>query len=168
MAPEALRGESIKTSADIYSLGVILYELLTGLIPWSEIPSLQIPMIVGIQKKQLMFNESKFPELVKIAMICLDAESEKRPTSKDLESMIKKLKLTLNPEDGFICPITQELMEDPVVAADGHSYERKAIEGWFSSHNTSPLTNLPLKNKDLIPNHNLRSSIAQYKQKISS
>ncbi len=32
-------------------------------------------------------------------------------------------------------------MENPVIAADGHSYEKEAITQWFSSgHNTSPLT----------------------------
>jgi uncharacterized protein len=36
-------------------------------------------------------------------------------------------------------------MENPVIAADGHSYERGAIERWFSTgHNTSPLTGLRL------------------------
>jgi hypothetical protein len=31
----------------------------------------------------------------------------------------------------FFCPITLELMRDPVLAKDGHTYERNAIEGWF-------------------------------------
>ena len=31
-----------------------------------------------------------------------------------------------------VCPITQEPMEDPVLAADGHTFERSAIEGGFS------------------------------------
>lgn len=56
-----------------------------------------------------------------------------------------------------LCPITQEEMADPVVAADGHSYEREAIEEWLKKHDTSPVTNLKLRNKTLIPNHALRS-----------
>lgn len=53
------------------------------------------------------------------------------------------------PED-FLCPITQELMIDPVATADGQIYERRAIEQWLEKSDKSPLTNLPLKNKDLI------------------
>ncbi|KAK9804850.1 hypothetical protein WJX72_008634 [[Myrmecia] bisecta] len=42
------------------------------------------------------------------------------------------------------CPITQVFMTDPVIAADGHSYEKSAIEEWFSRHDTSPMTGLVL------------------------
>jgi hypothetical protein len=33
--------------------------------------------------------------------------------------------------DDFLCPITRKLMEDPVIAADGHTYSRSAIEEWI-------------------------------------
>lgn len=63
-------------------------------------------------------------------------------------------------EAGNVCPITQEPFVDPVVSVDGHTYERWAIENWFESgHNTSPLTNLPLKSLDLIPNLALRPKV---------
>lgn len=46
---------------------------------------------------------------------------------------------------------------------------RKAIEKWFRSHNNCPITGLELESKILIPNHNLRSTIEEYKsKKISS
>lgn len=51
------------------------------------------------------------------------------------------------PPSAFTCPITMELMTDPVVAADGHLYERGAIETWLKTHNTSPLTNMPINNE---------------------
>ena len=38
------------------------------------------------------------------------------------------------------------------MAADGHSYERDAIERWFSSNRTSPCTNLPVNRHEVIPN----------------
>ncbi len=40
--------------------------------------------------------------------------------------------------------LTQDLMQDPVVASDGYSYERAAIEKWLLTRDTSPMTNAPL------------------------
>lgn len=57
------------------------------------------------------------------------------------------------------CPITLDVMRDPVLASDGHSYEREAIERWFAGHRTSPLTGRVMPNNNLIPNHRLRALI---------
>ena len=54
------------------------------------------------------------------------------------------------------CPITQEVMRDPVATVDGQTYERSAIEHWLRDHNTSPLTGEVLAMKMLIPNHTVR------------
>lgn len=54
-------------------------------------------------------------------------------------------------------------MDDPNVAADGYTYERKAIEGWFKENDTSPMTNLPLPHKNLLPNYTLLSAIMDWK-----
>ena len=43
-----------------------------------------------------------------------------------------------------ICPITLESMRDPCIAADGHSYERKALEKWLKHSSLSPVTGLRL------------------------
>ena len=43
--------------------------------------------------------------------------------------------------DTFICPITQDILSDPVIATDGFTYERTAIEKWQRSKNKSPMTN---------------------------
>ena len=62
----------------------------------------------------------------------------------------------------FLCPITQEIMRDPVTCADGHSYERASIERWLATHNTSPKTGAELPNQALIPNHALRNAIEEW------
>lgn len=55
----------------------------------------------------------------------------------------------------------QELLIDPVVAADGESYERVAIEAWLTTNGAvSPTTGLALDTCDLVPNHALRSTIS--------
>jgi len=59
------------------------------------------------------------------------------------------------------CPITGEPMIDPVVAADGHTYERSAILRWFQTSNISPLTAAPLSHKELVSNYMLLSSFQE-------
>ncbi|KAK8673004.1 hypothetical protein V6N13_111360 [Hibiscus sabdariffa] len=66
----------------------------------------------------------------------------------------------------FLCPIFQEVMKNPHVAADGFSYELEAIEEWLKmGHDTSPMTNLCLKHKFLTPNHTLRALIHEWQNK---
>jgi actin-related protein len=62
----------------------------------------------------------------------------------------------------FVCPITLQLMRDPVLLSDGLSYERIVIEAWLANNGTSPLTNAPLANKTVIPNVALRQSIEEW------
>ena len=59
----------------------------------------------------------------------------------------------------FLCPISREVMRDPVLAGDGHSYEREAIERWLVGHRTSPLTGRVMPSNALLPNHRLRALI---------
>jgi hypothetical protein len=60
-----------------------------------------------------------------------------------------------------------EIFSEPVICSDGFTYEKSAIEIWFKSNNTSPMTGLVLENKNLIPNRivkNLLSEIKEEKQ----
>ena len=68
------------------------------------------------------------------------------------------------PPDAFVCPITQELMDEPVMAFDGHTYERRAIERWFKRRQTSPKTGEQLANAVLLPNHAMRGQIIEWRE----
>jgi len=59
------------------------------------------------------------------------------------------------------CPITGFPMVDPVVAADGHTYERSAIARWLKTSDKSPMTGSVLFHKELVPNYGLLSSIQE-------
>ncbi|KAJ8255765.1 hypothetical protein COCON_G00196290 [Conger conger] len=80
---------------------------------------------------------------------------------------IEELKTALVCTDGpdeFLCPITREVMKDPVIAADGYSYEREAIQSWINTKNrSSPMTNLPLQTTILTPNRTLKMAIERWK-----
>ncbi|XP_057826113.2 putative U-box domain-containing protein 55 [Cryptomeria japonica] len=65
-----------------------------------------------------------------------------------------------------ICSDLQEVMQDPYIAADGFTYEKDAIQGWFDcGHDTSPMTNQKLVHMNLIPNFSLRSAIRQWRER---
>lgn len=59
----------------------------------------------------------------------------------------------------FICPISLEIMEDPVVTTDGSSYERASIEAWFQKTDRDPLTNEIVRSKVLVANKTLKTAI---------
>lgn len=66
--------------------------------------------------------------------------------------------------DQFICPLTLDLMEDPVVTKHGKNYERKAILSHLDTGKTfCPLTRLPLTASGLIPNNKLKFQIRAWK-----
>ena len=64
----------------------------------------------------------------------------------------------------IICPITQEIMVEPVIAFDGQTYEKSAIEQWFKDNNKSPSTGTTLSSRLLIANHTIRKLIAEIVQ----
>ena len=67
--------------------------------------------------------------------------------------------------DEYICPISWDIMRDPVKTCDAFTYDRKHIKQWFNKgHNTSPMTNLPLKNKRLTRQRQLRKQINKFFQ----
>ena len=66
--------------------------------------------------------------------------------------------------EGFCCPITHKVMKDPVLCADTHSYERKAIVEWFEKKATSPVTGEMLKTKELRANVALKDAIEDWKR----
>ena len=64
--------------------------------------------------------------------------------------------------DDFICPITAEIMTDPVSTSDGFTYERAAITEWLRTKDTSPKTGATLESTTLYPNHSLRNMIRAF------
>ena len=65
----------------------------------------------------------------------------------------------------FICPLTLEIMNRPLMTIAGHSFERSAILGWLRHNDKHPLTREPLSPRDLILNHALQEDIRRWKAK---
>ena len=61
----------------------------------------------------------------------------------------------------FICPISMEIMVDPVITTAGLTYERAYIEEWFRRHTTDPMAHVPVV-KILTPNIALKQQIEEF------
>jgi len=87
---------------------------------------------------------------------------------KYLKYKMKYLKLrggssSSDPNQNLLCPITQQIMIDPVLTSDGQTYERNAIQQWFDLGNrTSPLTGAMLPDLNLRPNVAIQQLIEQH------
>ena len=66
--------------------------------------------------------------------------------------------------ESLTCPITGIIMNDPVSATDGRTYERSAITEWLGRNQISPITREPMYIKDLTTNIALRYILEQYNQ----
>ncbi|TKY69850.1 U-box domain-containing protein 19 [Spatholobus suberectus] len=85
-------------------------------------------------------------------------ESNKRESSVESEMSPSFLN-----SDDFRCPISLELMSDPVTIETGHTYDRSSILKWFKSGNAMcPKTGKRLSTTELVPNLVLRRLIQQY------
>ncbi|KAL8204844.1 hypothetical protein R6Q57_010467 [Mikania cordata] len=64
----------------------------------------------------------------------------------------------------FLCPISLEIMKDPVTLATGITYDRDSIENWLFSQkkNVCPLTKQVVHDIELTPNHTLRRLIQSW------
>ncbi|KAM0911866.1 hypothetical protein ACQ4PT_013213 [Festuca glaucescens] len=70
------------------------------------------------------------------------------------------------PPEELRCPISLQLMYDPVVIASGQTYERACIEKWFNSGNTTcPKTRKQLSQLSVTPNYCIKGLIASWCEK---
>ncbi|AQK45372.1 E3 ubiquitin-protein ligase PUB23-like [Zea mays] len=74
------------------------------------------------------------------------------------------------PPQLFLCPISMELMEDPVTVSTGVTYDRRSIERWFFKYGktTCPATMQRLNSFGLTPNHTLKRVISTWLDRASS
>ncbi|EKX52705.1 hypothetical protein GUITHDRAFT_84671 [Guillardia theta CCMP2712] len=123
------------------------------------------------EKRKALELQQKEDEVRRKEELLRKQEEELRKRVRELEELSLKQKQeqeNRNSSDDipfeYQCPITMDVMTDPVIAMDGHTYERQAIESWLKNHKKSPKTNLPLPSNMLIPNHALKSMIIEWKE----
>ncbi|CAK7349413.1 unnamed protein product [Dovyalis caffra] len=78
-------------------------------------------------------------------------------------SLSLRLRETLSCPEEFKCPLSKELMRDPVILATGQTYDRPFIQKWLKGGNrTCPLTQQVLSHTILTPNLLIREMISQW------
>lgn len=97
------------------------------------------------------------------------ADAASSPKEKEMKYFTKRKSLgsqPLEPLQSFYCPITGDVMVDPVETSSGQTFERNAIEKLLADGNTlCPLTRMPLDTSVLRPNKTLRQSIEEWKDR---
>ncbi|KAL7144327.1 hypothetical protein ABFS83_07G005300 [Erythranthe nasuta] len=91
MAPEVLRNEPSDEKADIYSYGVILWELVTQKIPWESLNSMQVIGAVGFMNQRLDMPKDVDPQWASIIESCWHSEPQSRPSFQELMEKLKEL-----------------------------------------------------------------------------
>lgn len=181
--PEYQRTGVVSMKSDVYALGIVILQLLTAKSPMGLAHVVETALEDGCFVDILDATAGQWPltetqELAVLALRCVEMRRKDRPgLSEHVLPMLERLKDVATkaretalhgptaPPSHFICPILQDVMVDPCVASDGYTYDRKAIEMWLSVNEKSPMTNLRLPNKSLIPNHSLRSAIVDWRSK---
>ncbi|KAL8160302.1 hypothetical protein V2J09_001839 [Rumex salicifolius] len=184
--PEYQRTGQISTKSDVYALGMVILQLLTAKPAVGIAHIMEDVINEGGLMQILDKSAGKWPvreatELALLGLQCAELRRKDRPDLKDkVLPTLERLKETADeakdvvvngpvaPPSHFICPILKDVMDDPCVASDGYTYDRKAIEMWVQENDTSPTTNFPLANKNLIPNFTLQYAITEWKAKRKS
>ncbi|KAF8672577.1 hypothetical protein HU200_049263 [Digitaria exilis] len=97
MAPEVLRNEQSNEKCDVYSFGVILWELATLRTPWQGMNPMQVVGAVGFQDRRLDIPKEVDPLVAKIIRDCWQKEPNLRPSFSQLTSYLKTLQRLVVP-----------------------------------------------------------------------
>ncbi|KAL4195284.1 hypothetical protein AMTRI_Chr05g72560 [Amborella trichopoda] len=184
MDPEYHRTGTIRPKSDVYAFGIIILQLLTAMHPFGLIELIREAIDKQCFRDMLDEAITDWPmreaeELAQLALKCAQLRCRDRPDLElDILPKLQRIKemadtyFKLCQHDNgapshYLCPILQEVMDNPYIAADGLTYEYRAIKAWLENNNTSPVLQLVLPHSQIIPNYSLRSAIQEWKLKTS-
>lgn len=99
MAPEVLRNENSNEKCDVYSFGVILWELATLKLPWSGMNPMQVVGAVGFQNRRLEIPKELDPLVARIILECWQTDPNLRPSFSELTVALKPLQRLVIPSN---------------------------------------------------------------------
>lgn len=182
MDPEYQRTGTVRPKSDLYAFGVTVLQVLTARPPSGLILTVENAIMNGSFTDILDKSVKDWPlgeteELAKIALKCSSLMCRDRPDlDAEVLPVLRRLvdvaaasvevgRGNIYAPSHYFCPILQDLMDDPYIAADGFTYEHRAIKAWLDRHNISPVTKLTFQHSILTPNHTLRSAIQEWRSR---
>ncbi|XP_022558829.2 probable serine/threonine-protein kinase SIS8 isoform X1 [Brassica napus] len=113
MAPEVLRNEPADEKCDVYSYGVILWELFTLQQPWGKMNPMQVVGAVGFQHRRLEIPESVDPRIADIISKCWQTDPRLRPSFAEIMTSLKQLqKPIMSPNVQRATPSTSSMVTE--------------------------------------------------------
>eukprot|EP00250_Pteridium_aquilinum_P015660 c22684_g1_i1 orf=765-3782(+) len=115
-------------------------------------------------------HESEVLQLEQIISLLSSADALGSATEREQQYQDRRRSLDSNcslpPLQTFYCPITQDVMENPVEIESGQTFEMTAIQQWFAEgHKVCPVTKMELQSLSLRPNRLLRQSIEEWRDR---
>lgn len=166
MAPEVLASQRYDEKADVYSYGIILWEMLTGDVPYRGLRDIQVAMTVINQHNRPKIPKNCPQNLAKFIRVCWHSDPDKRPEFKTIVRALEtgaisfpgtdlsKLKSYVNQFKG-----TSSVSDEPLnifpseLSPDSLTTER--LEGFIKElkqHESAiPKLAAAVQNQDLIP-----------------
>ncbi|PWA60770.1 PAC motif-containing protein [Artemisia annua] len=92
MAPEILRNEQADEKSDVYSYGVVLWEIATEKIPWDNVNPMQVIGAVGFMNQRLEIPKEVDPMWALLIESCWHSDPHSRPTFQEILIKLKDLK----------------------------------------------------------------------------
>jgi len=86
MAPEIIKSEFYSEKSDVYSYGIMLWELITAEIPFKQMRDVQVSYAVANNNARPMIPQNCPPKLAKLVRICWDSNPNERP---DFSTIVK-------------------------------------------------------------------------------
>jgi len=167
-APELFSKDKVITQkVDSYSYGVCLWEIFSEKIPFASLNlepiSLALEIIGG---KRPTPAPQIDVALVNLIHALWHQDEYKRPAFSEIIEIIQKFEQPIDPATpaNLLCPITHSLIQDPVIAEDGYTYERAAILKWVKEKGTSPMTREKISLNGLRPNRIVAALIQEHIQ----
>eukprot|EP00873_Tetraselmis_striata_P010696 jgi/Tetstr1/430960/TSEL_020715.t1 len=181
-----------RAASDVYSVGVTLLLVLLGRTDATGVVSEMVDARADGDEMDILdrrpgagsWDMEKAARVMSLALQCVHSSHLRRPTLEAVVEQLSEFKdavpanqgssmsatssgpAALNMEEWLTCPLSMDLMEDPVLAEDGWTYERAMIQEHLRHRAVSPMTNLPIGTA-LMPNRIVKSLTEEWRSRNS-
>eukprot|EP01083_Nonionella_stella_P081394 224187_1 len=148
--------------AENKELNTLTLDIASNCKDWKVEDSAAEPIEIDhIQKKYKQIKYSKHDRNNGYKLDILSEKKQVKATTNTNGNNMFRHKIPSN----FICPISKNIMNEAVMAADGRIYDRINMETWMETHDVSPVSGKRLRHTELMPFNPLTNEISAWKMK---